>query len=57
MKNWLTELLQRKFSSESNRKAAIRRILEADDWNDFDRRRMNPPDRNESSIEWARSGR
>ena len=40
MKNWLSELLQRKFNGETDEQKAIRRILEMDD--DQDRKRMNP---------------
>jgi hypothetical protein len=44
MKNWLTELLLRK---QTRRDLAMERVLEADDWNRFERNRMNPVQRKE----------
>jgi hypothetical protein len=43
--NWLFELLMNKFGVQTQAQrqaAAIQRVLGSDDWNDQDRKRMNP---------------
>ena len=55
MKNWLSELLQKKFNGETDEQKAMRRVREA--YPDFDRERLNPVTRNESQIEAARRSR
>ncbi len=54
--DWLTRLIEKK-SNATYRDLAIRRVLEADDHNQYDRRRGNPPERQESRIEAARRTR